>query len=175
MSICPNKEQIMSRKRCCSMVDLEPCNRKFSPNLTSGASPMEVGMEEIEALRLKDLEGNDQSECAALMGLSRPTFQRILYSARSKIAQALVEGREIHIRGGNYIMKNRVFQCLDCSKQWEVEPCTEGGRHGYEIPCPQCGSMNKTRVEEDGSQTACGGGHGHEHGHVGGCCCGGHK
>ena len=40
-------------------------------------------------------------------------------------------------------MANRVFQCLDCNHQWEVEPCTEGGKHGYEIPCPTCGSEKK--------------------------------
>ena len=75
-------------------------------------------------------------------------------------------------------MKNRKFLCLDCGEQWEVEPCTAGGKHGYEIPCPKCGSMQKTRVEADGSQTACGGAHQHGQGHSHGnghCCCGGHK
>ena len=163
----------MARKRCCGMVELASCSRKFCPTPASGAPRLEVGMEELEAVRLKDLEGKDQTECADLMGLSRPTFQRILYGARAKIARALVEGREICIKGGNYRMKNREFCCLDCGKQWEVEPCTEGGRHGYEIPCPACGSMNKSRVEEDGQKTTCGGaGHSHEQGK--GCCCGNH-
>lgn len=69
-------------------------------------------------------------------------------------------------------MNNRKFLCLDCGEQWEVPPCTAGGKHGYEIPCPKCGSMKKSRVESDGSQTTCGGGHHHGHGHG---CCGGHK
>ena len=162
----------MVRKRCCGIVEMEPCSRKFSPVPSSEAPRMEVGMEELEALRLKDMEGKEQAECAALMGLSRPTFQRVLYSARAKIARALVEGREICIKGGNYRMRNRMFLCLDCGGQWEVEPCTAGGKHGYEIPCPQCGSMKKARIEEDGKQPACGGGH--HHGHGGGCGCGGH-
>lgn len=160
----------MARRRCCGIVDMEPCQRKFCPVPDCGAPKVVLGLEELEALRLKDLEGKDQAECAAQMGLSRPTFQRILYGVRAKLAQALVEGREICIRGGNYKMKDRMFVCLECGKQWEVEPCSEGGRHGYEIPCPDCGSMQKARVETDGSRTACGGGHGHGHGH--GCCCG---
>ena len=168
----------MVRKRCCSMVELEPCSRIFHPFPAGSLHQVKLGMEELEALRLKDLEGKDQTECAALMGLSRPTFQRLLYLARAKVAQALVEGSEICIKGGYYQMKNRKFLCLDCGEQWEVEPCTAGGKHGYEIPCPKCGSMQKTRVEADGSQTACGGAHQHGQGHSHGnghCCCGGHK
>ena len=41
-------------------------------------------IEELEAIRLKDLEGLEQEECAAKMEVSRPTFQRILLSAREK-------------------------------------------------------------------------------------------
>jgi phage FluMu protein Com len=64
--------------------------------------------------------------------------------------------------------KNRRFECEDCGHIWEVEPCTAGGMHGYEIPCPKCGSMNKIKIGDDGQRHMCGGGH-HEHG--GGCCC----
>ena len=45
-------------------------------------------IEELEAIRLKDLEGYEQEECAGNMGVSRPTFQRILSSAREKIADS---------------------------------------------------------------------------------------
>lgn len=68
-------------------------------------------------------------------------------------------------------MKNRVFECVECGNVWEVEPCTAGGKHGYEIVCPKCGSMKKMKVEE-GVKHACGGG-GRQHGHGHGCC-GGH-
>lgn len=69
-------------------------------------------------------------------------------------------------------MKNRKFECQDCSYTWEVEPCTKGGKHGYEIACPKCGSMKKIKIDESGQKHVCGGGshHGHEHGHGGGCC-----
>jgi len=45
-------------------------------------------LEELEAIRLKDLEGLEQGECAEKMEVSRPTFQRILLSAREKIADS---------------------------------------------------------------------------------------
>lgn len=56
-----------------------------------------LGLEELEALRLKDEEGLDQEECAQHMRVSRPTFQRILVSARRKVAMALTHGRAIRV------------------------------------------------------------------------------
>lgn len=161
----------MPRKRCCGWVDEYPACRKFiSPQ---GGPPVVLGVEEAEALRLKDMLGNDQLICAQEMGLTRPTFQRVLSSARKKVATALAQGQTIIIEGGYFMMKNRVFECLDCKETWEVEPCTEGGKHGYEIPCPKCGSMNKMKVT-DGERHACGGSDHHKHG-GGGCGCGCHK
>ena len=59
-------------------------------------------MEEFEAIRLKDFEGLDQTDAAEKMNVSQPTFNRILSSARSKIADALTNGKAIRIEGGNY-------------------------------------------------------------------------
>lgn len=64
-------------------------------------------------------------------------------------------------------MEKRIFECVDCGQIWEIEPCTAGGQHGYEVPCPKCGSLKKLKLE-NGRKHACAGGHG------GGCCCGGH-
>lgn len=64
-------------------------------------------------------------------------------------------------------IEHRVFECADCGEAWKVEPCTMGGKHGYEIACPKCGSLKKMKIE-NGLKHACGGG-----GHAGGCC-GGH-
>ena len=50
---------------------------------------------EMEAIRLKDHEGLDQKEGAEKMEISRPTFQRILTSARKKVAEALTCGKAI--------------------------------------------------------------------------------
>lgn len=160
----------MPRKRCCGWVDMAPDCRRFVPD-SATVNPQQtvLHMEEMEALRLKDLEGLEQGDCAVEMGLSRPTFQRVLRSARQKVAEALLLGNVIIIDGGNYKMKNRVFECVDCAHVWEVAPCSEGGKHGYEIACPNCGSMKKLKLD-NGVKHACAGGHGHG----GGGCCGGH-
>jgi predicted DNA-binding protein (UPF0251 family) len=153
----------MSRRRCCGLIDDRIVCQTFIPLGQSHWPEIILLLEELEAIRLKDKLGLDQAECAESMGISRATFQRILGSARLKISSALVEGRPIIIRGGNYIVKNRVFECVECGHVWEVEPCTAGGKHGYEISCPKCGSMKKIRLDNRLGH-ACGnylGGHGH--------------
>lgn len=61
-----------------------------------------ISFEEMEAIRLKDREGLDQQASADRMGVSRPTFQRILTAARAKVAEALTAGKAIRIEGGIY-------------------------------------------------------------------------
>ncbi|HHW09801.1 MAG TPA: DUF134 domain-containing protein [Firmicutes bacterium] len=60
-----------------------------------------LGLAELEALRLKDKLGLDQEKCAEHMRISRPTFQRILVSARHKVATALINGWAIQIEGAD--------------------------------------------------------------------------
>jgi predicted DNA-binding protein (UPF0251 family) len=57
-------------------------------------------LDELEALRLADLEGLHQEVAAARMGISRPTFGRIVDSARRKVAEALTVGKALRIEGG---------------------------------------------------------------------------
>ncbi|SHH01415.1 Predicted DNA-binding protein, UPF0251 family [Thermosyntropha lipolytica DSM 11003] len=59
-------------------------------------------LEEAEALRLKDLLGYDQFECAEQMGVSRTTFQRILVEAHRKVADAIINSKALLLEGGNY-------------------------------------------------------------------------
>jgi predicted DNA-binding protein (UPF0251 family) len=104
-------------------------------------------MEEMESIRLKDHLGMDQREAAELMKVSQPTFHRVLSEARRKIGYALVSGKAIRIHGGTYEMattQQRKFQCYDCQHVWEVP-------HGIGRPenCPNCGSVNIHRAEDD--------------------------
>lgn len=105
-----------------------------------GAPKNILKLEELEAIRLKDLEGLEQGECAEKMEVSRPTFQRILLSAREKIADSLVNEKIIHIEGGNFIRNICPVICLDCGKEWiegfENLESIENGKY----PCPACGS-----------------------------------
>jgi len=79
-----------------------------------------LSIEEVEAIRLKDMEGFEQESGAEKMNISRPTFQRILTSARQKIADALLNGKAIRIDGGNFEMMWRRFHCSG-GHEWELE------------------------------------------------------
>ena len=57
-------------------------------------------VDELESMRLADLEGLGQEEAARKMNVSRPTFGRIIEQARRKVADALVNGRGIGFEGG---------------------------------------------------------------------------
>ncbi len=56
-----------------------------------------LGSDELEALRLCDYKDMEQVKAAKKMKISQSTLQRILSSARQKIATALVEGKAIKI------------------------------------------------------------------------------
>ncbi len=66
-----------------------------------------LSVDEIEAIRLKDKEKLGQIESAKKMKVSQPTFNRIITSAREKIAKALTEGKAIKISGGNFKLIKR--------------------------------------------------------------------
>ncbi|MBU0597874.1 DUF134 domain-containing protein [Patescibacteria group bacterium] len=79
---------------------------KFSPRVTyfkpqgiplRALEVVELSKEEAEALRLKNVTGLDQHECAKKMHTSQSTFQRILSSAYRKISYALIKGKAISI------------------------------------------------------------------------------
>jgi predicted DNA-binding protein (UPF0251 family) len=67
-----------------------------------------LSFEELEALRLADLEGMDQQEAAFSMGVSRKTFWNDLKSARRKVAMALINGYAIRIEGGSYALRGEI-------------------------------------------------------------------
>jgi predicted DNA-binding protein (UPF0251 family) len=61
----------------------------------------------FEALRLADAELMPQEKAASRMGISQPTFSRILSSARNKVALAISKGMGIMIDGGTYRVSGR--------------------------------------------------------------------
>ena len=56
-----------------------------------------LAKEEMEAVKLKDFDGLEQTEAAEKMKTSQSTYQRILASARTKIAEAIVKGKALII------------------------------------------------------------------------------
>ena len=113
----------MPRPRKCRCVAFLPGITYFKP---AGIPLRELEenlltIDEIEAIRLKDIEDLDQEQCAVKMGISRATFQRILESARRKIADALLNGKAIKIEGGTFKVASLSCKCLNgCDKTIQV-------------------------------------------------------
>ena len=78
----------------------------FKPQGVTLAHLEEVGLsvDELEAIRLADLQEIDQTKAAQKMKISQSTFQRILNKAHKKIAKALVTGKAIKVEGGEVMM-----------------------------------------------------------------------
>jgi uncharacterized protein len=117
----------MVRPQKCRTVSALPGITYFKPAGIPLRDLEEVRMsvEEAEALRLKDLEGLEQEQGAEKMNISRPTFQRVLVSARQKVADALLNGKAIRIEGGNFQVIPVTTCCFD--KQ-NVTCKNKGGR-----------------------------------------------
>ncbi len=94
-------------------------------------------LEEVESIRLKDLDGLGQEECAKKMNISRSTFHRVLNRARRKLADALLNGKAIRIEGGNFMMATNHFKCDD-GHEWEVP--FEKMIVNPPLLCPKCHS-----------------------------------
>ncbi len=87
------------RKVCCL-----PESSRFGPLDLPINSDLIVKMtvDEYETVRLIDLEGLNQEECAKQMGIARTTVQGIYFEARKKLADSLVNGKILFIEGGEY-------------------------------------------------------------------------
>jgi len=96
-------------------------------------------LDELEAIRLADFEGNQQDQAAAMMNISRPTFGRILDRAHRTVADALLNGKALQIEGGPVTTARRErVRCRRCRCTWEVPlPATA------DFHCPRCPEHDK--------------------------------
>jgi uncharacterized protein len=102
-------------------------------------------VDEIEAIRLKDIENLEQEEGAQKMSVSRSTFARVLASARQKVADALINGKAVRIEGGNFQPASQRFTC-EHGHQWDVPFETSiSAKSGF---CPECSSENVIAVPQ---------------------------
>ena len=126
-------------------VEFIPNTQHFVP-LDSEAD----NVEENEAIRLKDVEKLEQEDCAVKMEVSRQTFQRILNSAREKLADSIINGKAIRIEGGNFTRNICPVRCLGCGRQWkESYENFEKIINGKYI-CPDCHSKKVVCQNSDG-------------------------
>ncbi len=97
----------MARKSRCRWIDGYPNHWEFSPEETTDGEPVVMSLDEFETIRLLDREGLTQEQCAKRMGVARTTVTAIYESARRKTAEALVDGKRLLIRGGNYALNDQ--------------------------------------------------------------------
>ncbi len=128
----------MARPQKNRLVASDPSISYFKPRGVPLRQMEEVRLtvDQMEALRLADLENLSQEEAGRQMGVSRATFGRIVQQARQVVAEALVHGKAILLEGGNYQIKEalRRFGCPACGHQWEapLQGCNQ-------LACPSCG------------------------------------
>ncbi len=133
----------MSRPMKCRRVGFIPDVLYFKPAGIPVRELDEIGLslDELESVRLADLEGLYQEDAAANMCVSRQTFANILASAHSKIAECLIQCKALRIEGGKIDTTDRNFICGECSHTWSI---TFGSKCPQE--CPNCQCQNISRV-----------------------------
>lgn len=130
-----NIYSLMARPRRFRRILEEPQIRCFKPEKenSNALDPIKITIVEFEAIRLRDYHDIQQKRSAEIMGISQPTFHRILTSARKKISKALIEGNTIIIVGEDYITDKKRYKCSACGFEW-LSP-----EKAYE-KCPDCKS-----------------------------------
>ena len=119
----------MKFRRICAL----PGKSNFGPAEAGGAAADDTVMlllDEYEAIRLIDLLGYTQEECAAQMGVARTTVQAVYDSARRKLADMLVHGRHLSIVGGSYMLcdyAERGCCCGSRRRHCQGRRCEENG------------------------------------------------
>ena len=109
-------------------------------------------IEEMEAIRLVDIEQLDQAAAAESMEISRPTFHRIINLAHQKIASALWQGQALRVDGGKFRIAHqcktdlRHCFCHTCGHKWTVPHGT--GQRCYDLSCPACQAFTVSRDTE---------------------------
>jgi predicted DNA-binding protein (UPF0251 family) len=118
-------------------------------------------LEEVEAIRLKDMGDLHQEECAVQMGVSRATFHQILKSAHAKLADAIVNGKAIRVEGGTVAFAGGRFRCRSDGHEWILPPGPMPGATGAtSVACPTCQSRDVQPVFPPGGPRHGGRGHG---------------
>ncbi len=108
-----------------------------------------ITLEELEAIRLTDLEGKTQQEAGEKMNISQSSVSRHLDSAHHKIAKALVLGFAIQIAN-----TSDFFHCDQCGHTWYVsetisitKECEKCGSHDFHVHSSSKGQMSEIKTQ----------------------------
>ncbi len=149
----------MVRPRKVRIVNFEPGVTYFKPRAVplNQLKEVELTIDELETLRLSNIQKLSQQDAAEKMDIHQSTFQRTLARANEKVSDALVNGKAIKIKGGDYTMPGKdgtgpagagqgrgmgyggpgLCRCPKCGNEQQHvrgKPCIE-------IKCAKCGAM----------------------------------
>ena len=127
----------MGRRTQIRFVKNPPNNFYFNAQMDD-SSTIKLTLAEFEAMRLKHFINLSQQKAASTMGVSQPTFSRILESAHRKMTEALISGKRLKISGGNINFKKAFegYGCIKCNNEWEDESASRT----RSVSCPKCNS-----------------------------------
>jgi predicted DNA-binding protein (UPF0251 family)/predicted Fe-Mo cluster-binding NifX family protein len=114
----------MGRQKIQRECSFKPEYTLFEPAQRKAQGEIELNADEMEALYLMDYEGLYQESAALEMGISRPTFSRIIKAARKKVITALVRGYRLEIidQKDKFIVAIGIFDENDLSKHSMLAP-----------------------------------------------------
>ena len=137
----------MGRQEKTRAVEFPPQNFRFCPEAEKTDCPSEdtsvvMRLDEFEAIRLADKIGYDHAQAAEIMGISRPTFTKLVSRARGKVAELIVDGKPLEISGGSILFSEDVYCCKICKRPFKRDG--EGP-----LVCPVCSNTNIIKVRSD--------------------------
>ena len=129
----------MPRPRKWRRICMLPRFTNFGPDSGRRCDPISMTVDEYETIRLIDLEGLTQEQCADQMEIARTTAQAIYASARKKLAECIVNGLPLIIEGGDYrVCEHRDGGCgrgcrhRHCNRQHTQAEKREGANEANE-------------------------------------------
>ena len=131
----------MARPQKCRKICRMPKVTEYIPvsRGAGGTGSIIMTIDEYECIRLMDKEGFSQEKCGRYMEIARTTVQAIYKSARTKIAEALINGLPLLIQGGEYKI---------CDGREPLCGCGGCGRHRREYNKPKAAQSKNTDLEQ---------------------------
>jgi len=126
----------MARPQKNRMIKEPPLFSQFKPMGAPGRllETISMSLDEYEAFRLSDYLGMSQEEAADEMEISRPTFTRLIETARKKVTELIINGKMLTIEGGNIHFRNNLIKCRSCGHMFNINIEDDIRK------CPSCNS-----------------------------------
>jgi len=131
--------------------------KEFGPldievNVYDDSKVVSLTVDQLEAMRLADLEGMSHNDAADFMKVSRQTFGRIIEQARQIVTLALINGKVLKIEcDSNIEFLDREVKCIECGCEWMLS----GPKSNDIVKCSSCGSPEVIKRARCGKHCEC--------------------